>query len=288
MSRPAKQLTRAYVESALRESEERYRALYDGTPSMYFTVDADGVVLSVNQYGATYLGYGPSELIGQSVLRVFVDEDRHAASEHVRDCLARPGEVFRWELRKIRKDGSRLWVKETARAVREPAGSMAVLIVCEDITDTKRTELLGNGQNRVLELIATNAPLEQTLETLALLMESQSHGLLCSILLLEADGLHLRHGAAPNLPAGFVQAANRIRIGPNVGSCGTAAYTGKPVVVSDTLNDPLWADYRALAAEYGLRARAGRTRCSRIRASCSAPLPCTTAKCARRRRPRRS
>jgi diguanylate cyclase (GGDEF)-like protein/PAS domain S-box-containing protein len=254
MNLPLKQLTRAYVENVLRESEERYRALYDGTPSMYFTVDADGVVLSVNQYGAAYLGYTPSELIGESVLRVFVDEDRHAATEHVRDCLARPGEVLRWELCKIRKDGSRLWVRETARAVREPAGTMAVLIVCEDITDTRRASLLGDGQNRVLELIATNAPLEQTLTTLAQLVESQSQGLLCSFLLLDADGRHLIHGAAPSLPEAYVRAVGRVPIGPNAGCCGSAAYSGKPVIVSDILIDPRWDSCRQYAAAAGLRA----------------------------------
>src|SRR5436309_131989 len=120
---------RACAETALRESEERYRALYDGTPSMYFTVDAAGTVLSVNHFGATYLGYTPAELVGQCVLQVFIDEDRQAATEHVAECLAHPGQVFHWELRKIRKDGSRLWVQEAARAVRAPDGTYSVMIV---------------------------------------------------------------------------------------------------------------------------------------------------------------
>jgi diguanylate cyclase (GGDEF)-like protein/PAS domain S-box-containing protein len=245
---------RTHVETALRASEARYRALYDGTPSMYFTVDPDGTVLSVNHYGATYLGYTIDELVGDSVLRVFVEEDKAKAVEHVAQCLARPGEVFRWELRKVRKNGSRLWVKETARALRAPDGALSVLIVCEDITDTKRAALLGSGQNRVLELIATNAPLEQTLGTLAQLIESQADGMLCSILLLEDDGQHLRHGAAPSLPDGFVRAAERVPVGPCAGSCGTAAYTGQPVIVADIQNDPLWAAWRDLAEAHQLRA----------------------------------
>jgi len=129
-----------HAKAALRESEERYRSLYDDTPSMYFTVDPDGKVLSVNQFGATYLGYTIEELTGQSVLRVFVDDDKAAATHHVSECLAHPGQVFQWELRKTRKDGSRLWVHEAARAVRDARGALSVMIVCEDITERKRVE----------------------------------------------------------------------------------------------------------------------------------------------------
>lgn len=78
--------------------------------------------------------------------------------------------------------------------------------------------------------------------------------MLASILLLDRDGVHLRHGAAPSLPAAYSQAIDGVSIGPNVGSCGTAAYLRKPVVVSDISTDPLWADFKDLAGRHGLRA----------------------------------
>jgi PAS domain S-box-containing protein len=131
---------RVLAEEALRASEERYRALYEDTPSMYFTVDPAGTVLSVNRFGAAQLGYQPAELVGQSVLRVFYQPDRAAAASHVEQCVSSPGTVFNWELRKVRKDGTMLWVKETARAVRGPGGQPMVLIVCEDITERRRAE----------------------------------------------------------------------------------------------------------------------------------------------------
>jgi PAS domain S-box-containing protein len=129
---------RVSAEEALRGSEERYRALYEDTPSMYFTVNPEGTVLSVNRFGAAQLGYEPGELVGQPVLKVFFEPDRASASSHVGECVADPGRVFNWELRKVRKDGSLLWVKETARAVRSPDGKTVVLIVCEDITESRR------------------------------------------------------------------------------------------------------------------------------------------------------
>jgi PAS domain S-box-containing protein len=126
---------RKRAEVALKESEERYRALYTDIPSMYFTIDAAGTVLSVNPFGASQLGYSVDELVGGSVLQVFPPDQQADATAHVTKCLAHPGQVFVWELRKVRKDGSKLDVRETARAVSDQRGALIVLIVCEDITE---------------------------------------------------------------------------------------------------------------------------------------------------------
>jgi PAS domain S-box-containing protein len=128
------------AEDALRESEQRYRALYDDNPTMYFTVDTEGTVLSVNRFGAEQLGYKADELVGRPVLGIFHAEDREAVQEQLAACVRNPAEVAQWEFRKVRKDGSLLWVKETVRAVRGPDGDTIVLIVCEDITERKRAE----------------------------------------------------------------------------------------------------------------------------------------------------
>src|SRR5262249_22184115 len=83
---------------------------------------------------------------------------------------------------------------------------------------------------------------------------AQCPGMLSSILLLDAGGAHVRHGAAPGLPESFMQRIDGEPIGPRAGSCGTAAFRREPVVVEDIETDPLWEQYRALALEYGLRA----------------------------------
>jgi len=110
------------------------------------------------------------------------------------------------------------------------------------------------GQERVLELIDANAPLAEILTTLVLLMEEQSPEMLCSVLLLSDDGDHIRHGAAPSLPEQYVKAIDGAPIGPKKGSCGTAMWRGKQVIVTDILTDPLWEDYRDLASASGLGA----------------------------------
>jgi PAS domain S-box-containing protein len=148
-----------------------------------------------------------------------------------------------------------LWVEITGRPLRGSEGDLlGGVIVCRDITQIKEEQFFRAGQSRVLEMIAADAPLADVLTSLVLLMEGQAEGLRCSILLLNRDGKHVRHGAAPNLPEAYVKAVNGAPIGPRNGSCGTAMYRRRSVVVTDVLTDPLWADYRDLAKICGLRA----------------------------------
>jgi len=132
---------RKRAEEALRDSEEQWKAVFENNPTMYFMVDADGVVLSVNPFGAAQLGYTVDELTGDSVLKVFHEADREAAQQHTSRCLEHIGRAMSWELRKIRKDGSMLWVRETARAMLMK-NRPVILIVCEDVTERKRAEHL--------------------------------------------------------------------------------------------------------------------------------------------------
>jgi len=110
------------------------------------------------------------------------------------------------------------------------------------------------GQSRILKMIAAGAPLSEILTHLVLLIEAQSLDMLCSVLLLSDDGNHIRHGAAPSLSEKYVKAIDGMPIGPKHGSCGTAMYCGQPVIVADVFTDPLWEDYRDLAAAAELRA----------------------------------
>ena len=139
-------------EEALIESEDRYRFLYEHNPSMYFTVDCEALILSVNQFGAEQLGFTVHELVGQSVLKVFYGEDRETAILNIKRCVNHLGQLFHWELRKIRRDGSMIWVKETARAVKGTDGKITVLIVCEDITELKELENILRETQDTLEL----------------------------------------------------------------------------------------------------------------------------------------
>jgi PAS domain S-box-containing protein len=148
-----------------------------------------------------------------------------------------------------------IWTRITGRPLRDADGNLiGAVTVCRDITLIKEEEFFRAGQSRILEMIAADASLGEVLTRLVLLMEGQAEGLRCSILLLNRDGKHVRHGAAPNLPEAYIKAVDGSPIGPRSGSCGTAMFTRKPVVVTDVMTDPLWTDYRQLAKDCGLRA----------------------------------
>ena len=130
---------RKRAEQARQEIEEQWKAAFESNPTMYFIVDANGSIVTVNKLGAEQLGYTVEELVGKPVSTVFYEPDGSAVQEHARECFNQPGRNMTWKARKIRKDGTMLWVRETGNAVflkKQPV----LLVVCEDITDQKRAE----------------------------------------------------------------------------------------------------------------------------------------------------
>jgi PAS domain S-box-containing protein len=146
------------------------------------------------------------------------------------------------------------WLLSTKVPLRDERGEIFGLVgIARDITERKRADAWRNGQAQILEMIALSAELGDVLDHLMRLVESQLTGIFGSVLLLDEDCHHLRHGAAPSLHAAYTKAIDGVRIGPKVGSCGTAVYRREPVIVTDILSDPLWEDYRELVAVYGYR-----------------------------------
>ncbi|BCA55730.1 hypothetical protein W02_28700 [Nitrospira sp. KM1] len=133
---------RERTEEALRESEQQFQFLYDNNPSMYFILSPDGIVLSVNTYGAEQLGYRRDELVRKSVLTVFESGDHETIHRQLKTCSSHPGDTFEWEIRKVRKNGSRLWVHERARAAVDPHRGLVIMVVCENVTEHRHTTQL--------------------------------------------------------------------------------------------------------------------------------------------------
>jgi PAS domain S-box-containing protein len=147
--------------------------------------------------------------------------------------------------------GSGGQVDERSNVSRRARSSPGVLSPAD--VDHERTLELLSHQTRILELLASGTPLKETLDEVARALEQLMPGGRCSILLIDEGGI-LRHGAAPSLPEVYIQAIDGQSIGPNKGSCGTAAYLGKPVLVSDVSVDERWADYKQFILPHGLRA----------------------------------
>src|SRR5438067_7391554 len=183
-------------------------------------------------------------------------EDRQFIKQKLDEAIhERTG--FDLEFRLALADGSVKHVQGVGRPVLGPSGEVdSYTGTTVDISERKRGEALFAGEKRLLEMIATGVALEQILNVLCLIIEEYRSGTLASILLLRPDGLHLDSVAGPSLPKGWRQEMEKLPIGPCAGSCGTAAYRGSAVIVSDIATDPLWdvPEHRASALKHGLRA----------------------------------
>ena len=250
---------RREAEAALRESERRYRTLAELTSDFAysFRVEPDGTMRGtwVSEAFVRIFEMSLPEIEARGGWHTLIfPEDFAIATGHAMRVIGREIDVC--EMRFVTKSGRVVWMRDHARPVWSEAEGRVVGIegAAQDITERKLADALNDGQKRVLEMIALGTPLPETLAALARVIEAQSPEMLCSVLLLDADGAHLRHGAGPSLPDAFNRAIDGVAIGARVGSCGTAAFRGEAVFVEDIAGDPLWADYRDLALAHGLRA----------------------------------
>jgi PAS domain S-box-containing protein len=168
-------------------------------------------------------------------------------------ALDRDGE-WTGELTHTTRDGRQIIVESRHVLVRQAEGRRLVLETNRDITERKQAETLLAGEKTLLEMVARGDSLPLILDALCRLVEELASGALSSILLLNSKGDRLEHGAAPSLPKAYTDAVDGLAIGAAAGSCGTAAYRARPVIVSDIATDPLWAKYRDAALPHGLRA----------------------------------
>src|SRR5262245_14532864 len=125
--------------------------------------------------------------------------------------------------------------------------------------DRKRAQALLSAQRRSLELIAGGASLTAVLEDLCDTIDAQAPEIISSILLMDPNSEQLWPAAGRRVPEGWTRTITPLPIGPQMGSCGTAAFLKKPVITSDIATDPLWSaiqgtDYKHLALRHGLRA----------------------------------
>lgn len=211
--------------------------------------DEDTITLTASNPASDRLsGTALSEHLGKPLVRIFPTTKGTELCDLLCD-VARDGHTR--ELRSYRF-GRPILRSFALKAFRLEGGSVA--LAAEDVTSEERARALKAIEQRVLEMIAAGGSLEQTLTDLVLGIEEQSPPAIGSILLLSADGKRVRLGAAPHLPDEFNRAIDGAPIGAAAGSCGTAAYLRRSVIVSNIETDPLWAEYRNLARPHHLRA----------------------------------
>ena len=238
---------------AARWSEREHRDVIETIPTFAWTALPDGHVDFVNRRWREYTRLSAEDSAGLGWQAAVHPDDRDRHAEKWLASLS-SGAPFESEVRYRRAaDGQYRWFLSRAVPLRDEQGRILKWYgISLEIDDQKRAEALLEGEKRILEMVVRGEPLAQTLDSLCRLAEEQAQGVLASILLLEGD--RLRHGGAPSLPKAYTDAIDGGVIGPNAGSCGTAAYTSKQVIVCDIASDPLWADYREAALPHSLRA----------------------------------
>jgi PAS domain S-box-containing protein len=237
------------------EEKISMQRLIDMAPDNLWVKDADSRFVVANLATARRLGRAtPEELIGRSdrELCPWETAQKYLADEN--RVLTTGEAMIDSEEYVLAPDGGKLWLSTTKTALRNEAGEVVGVIgVSRDISARRRAEALREGEAEILEMIAVGAPTEYVLEQLVHLIESQSSGVFGSVLLLSDDGLSLRCCAAPSLPAQYAEAADGLRVGPDVACSGSAAYRRELVVSADIASDPRWTDLRDSAAALGFK-----------------------------------
>jgi len=251
-------IERENAEQKLRHSEafltEGQRISHTGSWS--WDVSSGKAAWSEEHY--RIFGFDPerTEASFQLFMETVHPEDRQFIKQKLDEAIhERTG--FDLEFRLALADGSIKHVQGVGRPALGSSGEVdSYTGTTVDISERKRDEALFAGEKRLLEMIATGVALEQILNVLCQIIEEYRPGTLASVLLLRPDGVHLESIAGPSLPKGWRQEMEKLPIGPCAGSCGTAAYRGSAVIVSDIASDPLWdvPEHRAAALSHGLRA----------------------------------
>jgi PAS domain S-box-containing protein len=255
VARTAEMLREALVaEDALRRGEDYLRLTIDTIPVLAWCTRPDGSIAFLNQRWLDYTGLTIEEARGWG-WNVAIHPDDLPQLLEVWQGLLVSGKSGELEARLRRADGVYRWFLFRVEPLRDPRGPIVKWYGTNtDIDDRKRAETFLAGENQILELVATGKPLAMILDGICRLVDKLSSDSLHSILLFDPNDNCLRVGSAPRFPQGFIAAIDGVKIGPNVGSCGTAAYRKEQIIVSDIATDPLWANYRELALGNGLRA----------------------------------
>ncbi|MBL8435328.1 MAG: PAS domain S-box protein, partial [Zoogloea sp.] len=238
-----------------RVAEGQLGRLVEASPTILYSlrqIDGRLVPTTVSDNVQRILGYTPAEMLAAAWWSDHVHPDDASRTQRIPGELLGSSQVAS-EYRFAHRDGHYVWLRDEVRVggVGE-GGELEVVGVMTDVTAHKKVEQSLENQRQVLEMVASGASLPATLDKLTRGLEALLPDMRASILLLDSDGIHLRHGAAPSLPKEYVNAIDGIAIGNGVGSCGTAAATGKAVIVEDIARHPLWAPYATLAAVHGL------------------------------------
>ncbi|WP_454644388.1 EAL domain-containing protein [Bradyrhizobium liaoningense] len=227
-------------------------AVADQTNRAVIITDVGQNIVYVNSAFTALFGYTSEEAAGRSADGLVAGRhtDRKALAKLVRR-LMRGGHRGEAELLVYDKNGEEIWVSARIDAFRDGKGRVKhILALLEDITETRQLRSL---QQLIMSALADEVPIGEIADRLCRRVEEIAPDVVCSLLHVDAAGL-IHPLGGPSLPEDYSRALDGIAIGPNVGSCGTAAFYGTPVLATDLDTDPRWQPYKAMPLAIGLRA----------------------------------
>ena len=242
------------AQAMLHASETRWQFALEGAGNGVWDWDVQNSAVWVSERFKGMLGLELEDEISGDLeewsSRIHPD-DRQDMKADLQLHLAGQTAVYINEHRVRCKDGSYKWILGRGLVITRDATGKPLRVVGThaDITERKHAQLHEQHIQTVLKMLTDRVALKSILERIVLDVEALNPGSLCSILLLDEEGKLLRPGAAPSLPDFYNQAIDGLAIGLAVGSCGTAAFTGKTVIVEDIQTHPYWAPYRDLASQ---------------------------------------
>lgn len=170
--------------------DRHFQTLYEHTPVSCFALDRELDVRYANHFATQLLGYPAQELLHRPAVAFYAPADRLLAVEYLRDALTLPARLHRWELRRLRRNGESVWMRETARVVGHGAETL-LLMTCEDIDEAYRLneKLSFHASHDELTGVANRKMLE---ERLARVLESaRSEGSCHALIVLDVDQFKL-------------------------------------------------------------------------------------------------
>jgi PAS domain S-box-containing protein len=245
------------AEQALRVSEDRFQVAVQGANDGIWDWDLRTNQVYFSERWKNMLGYEDHEITD-----VYSEwESRLHPDDHARvlsgltSYLQHQQDAYAMEFRLRKKDDTYCWIHARGKAVRDVEGRPYRMAGSHaDITEQKREEAFQSAQLQVLELVAKGQALNEVLAFFCRAFEACAAPMLSSVMLVTEDGAHLSSAAGPSLPDEYNRLVHNIPIGPNVGSCGSAAFFRKPVIAADIATDPSWKDYASVPLAYGLKA----------------------------------
>lgn len=239
-----------------RASENLYRSFSDTIPAMVFFMTPLGELECVNQHVLNYVGTTLEELKGWKSSKLVHPDDLASVIAAWDRSLAN-GEPYDMEQRMRRADGVYRWFHVRGTPRRDVRGNIVRWYMIEsDIDDRRRAETLLTGEKQLLEMAAAGSSMSDILATLCRLVETATEGCYCSVVLVDADGACLEHGAAPSLPPSFINSIIGRPVNVDSGPCAMAAHLNEQVIAPDLSLETRWATHAwcLMAMAHGLHA----------------------------------